>query len=77
MLQLAQKYAALKGTQVIASRIDGNSIIFVLASGSKLTMSTRQLEEAVADLENANKTKSPTVAIAAQEKLKKGKSKNG
>lgn len=50
MEQLADLYAQLKGTKVIASRIEGNSITFVLESGAKLTMSTRQLEEEIAGL---------------------------
>jgi hypothetical protein len=53
MEQLADRYAELKGTKVIpgAYWIHENSITFVLESGPKLTMSTRELEDAIAKLE--------------------------
>lgn len=79
MEQLAERYAALKGTKVIASHIEGNSIIFVLESGPKLTMSTRELEEAIAKLEesapSAAGTPPPAESGSAAPKPKKGKGK--
>lgn len=79
MEQLAERYAELKGTAVIASNITGNSITFVLESGPKLTMSTRQLEEAIAEMEKANSlTLTITTAEAEPEapvRIKKGKGK--
>jgi hypothetical protein len=50
MLQLAEKYAKLLKTKVIDHRIHDNVITFVLESGQKLTMSTRQLEDKIAEL---------------------------
>jgi len=50
MEQLADRYAELKGTKVRKSHIEGNRIIFVLENGETLTMSTRQLEDAIAEL---------------------------
>jgi hypothetical protein len=83
MLQLAWRYASLKGTTILAHRIIDNSIIFILGSGGKFTMSTRELEEAIAKLESAEPLPAP--ALLAQEKeiqaaeppAKKGKSKRG
>jgi hypothetical protein len=47
-LDLAEKYAELKGTRVIASRLlDDGSIVFVLESGPKLTMTRRELNEQI------------------------------
>lgn len=52
MLQLAERYAELLGTSIIpgAHHIEGNHITFVLETGPKHTMSTRQLEDAIAEL---------------------------
>jgi hypothetical protein len=44
---LATKYAALKGTSILASRLEGDVIIFVFVSGSKFTMTQAELEDAV------------------------------
>ena len=44
MLELAQKYAELRGTTVIAHKVrDDGSIVFVLESGPKLTMTEQEL----------------------------------
>ena len=65
MEHLAERYAKLKGTKVIASWLHENSITFVLESGPKLTMSTRQLEEAIAELKASKDIK--TVSILSLE----------
>lgn len=82
MLQLAERFAALKETKLIAHRIEGNSIIFVLQSGGKFAMSTRELEDAIAKLEYAEPaTPAPETQEkeiqAAEPPVKKGKSKRG
>jgi len=92
MEQLAERYAKLKGTKVIATWIHENSITFVLESGPKLTMSTRELEEAIAKLEaellkseEVGSVGSPSTAslfmeappeVVAKPKPKKGKPKS-
>ncbi len=53
MLQLAQKFALLKGTKIIAHAFKDNVIVFVVESGQKYTMDTRQLEQAIAELKEA------------------------
>ena len=52
MLELAQKYAALKKTRVIegAYKVTGKEITFVLESGPKLTMTESQLNLAISNL---------------------------
>jgi len=47
MDELANKLAALKGTEVIASHIAGDKIVFVLRSGPKYTMTEAELIEAI------------------------------
>jgi len=54
MLELAQEYANLLGTQVIAHAFkDDGSITFVLESGPKLNMTEEQLREEIAKLKPA------------------------
>ena len=60
MEQLADRYAKLRGATVLSSRIEDNSITFVLSIGPKLTMSTRQLEDAIAELEEKQKAVTET-----------------
>jgi hypothetical protein len=62
--RLAEQYATLKGTSVIASRIqpDG-SITFVLESGPKLTMNAEQLEVEIASLQRDRKPAGPFAYI--------------
>jgi len=50
MLFLAQEYAKLKKTKVIAHRITGKEITFVLESGPKLTLTESQLKLAIETL---------------------------
>lgn len=47
MLELAQKYAALCKAVVLAHRIEGKEITFVLSTGPKLTMTESQLKLAL------------------------------
>ena len=79
MLQLAEQYAELKGTKVIASRVDGDKIIFVLESGPKLTMTQAELEEAITSMEPKASALSaagtPPPATPQAPKTKKGKGK--
>lgn len=51
MEQLAEKLAKLMGTKVTKSEIHGNTITFLLESGLTLSMSTREIEEAIAKKE--------------------------
>lgn len=51
MLELAQKYAALKGAKVIGHRITGKEITFVLSTGPKLTLTESQLKLAISNIE--------------------------
>jgi len=58
MLNLASKYARLKGTFVIEGAYklhDDGSITFVLASGPKLTRTEAELLAAIQKLEEAQK----------------------
>jgi len=50
MLELAQEYANLLGTKIIAHALKDDYIVFVLASGPKLTMTEEQLREEIAKL---------------------------
>ncbi len=59
MLELAEKYAALKGAAVIGHRVTGKEITFVLSTGPKLTMTESQLKLAISNIE---KTQAGTVA---------------
>lgn len=46
--ELAQAYAKLKGTQIIALAFKAdNSVTFVLASGQKINMTEAQLKDAI------------------------------
>lgn len=47
MLELAKKYAAIHGAAILAHRIEGKEITFVLSSGPKLTMTESQLRLAL------------------------------
>ena len=67
MEQLAKRYAELKGTRVIDSWLHENSITFVLESGPKLTMSTRQLEEAIAELKAISLANRKEIIATTQE----------
>ncbi len=51
MLELAMKYAALKGAAVIGHKVNGKEITFVLSTGPKLTMTESQLKLAISNLE--------------------------
>lgn len=64
MLELAEKYAALKGAAVIGHRITGKEITFVLSTGPKLTMTESQLKLAIS---NIKKTQAGTVADGEQQ----------
>ncbi len=67
MLQkFAEKYAASLGAKVIASREDGNTIIFVLNTGPKLTMTEAELRTAIAKA-------APEEGAEIKPKPKKGK----
>lgn len=57
MLELAQKYARALETTILAHRIEGNKITFVLESGPKLTMTQAELEAELEKLETAEKPK--------------------
>jgi len=74
MEHLAERYAKLKGTKVIASWLHENSITFVLESGPKLTMSTRQLEEAIAELKADKKIVATIQEIAVSPEISGTKS---
>jgi hypothetical protein len=47
MLELAKQYAALKGAAVLAHKINGKEITFVLSIGPKLTMTEAELRRAL------------------------------
>lgn len=51
MLALAEQYAALKGAAILAHRIEGKEITFVLSTGPKLTMTESQLQLAISNME--------------------------
>lgn len=53
MLELAKKYAALHGAAILAHRIEGKEITFVLSSGPKLTMTESQLQLAISNVEQS------------------------
>lgn len=81
-LSQAQQYARLKRTRVIAHRIDtpNDTIIFVLESGQKLTFTSAEIGNEIAELEKAIAREQAHLAIDAgeeptpkAEKLKKPK----
>lgn len=47
--QLARQYAEMRGTNLLASRIEGEMIIFVLESGQKYSMNAEELQAALQD----------------------------
>ena len=51
MLNLAEKFAKAKGTRVIAHRMDGEQIVFVLEAGPKLRMTEAELKQALAEIQ--------------------------
>jgi len=51
MLNLANQYARLKGTKILAHVEKNSTIIFVLASGPKLTMTEAQLRTEISKME--------------------------
>jgi len=51
MLELAKQYAALKGAAILAHKVNGKEITFVLSTGPKLTMTESQLQLAISNLE--------------------------
>ena len=53
MKELAEKYAELKGTKIIASHTDGDKIIFVFESGHKYTMTAGQLTNEISKMTHA------------------------
>lgn len=64
MLALAQKLASYLKTEVISSRMDGDRIVFVLASGPKQSMTEAELNQAISKFEEPEPAKT---------KIKKGK----
>lgn len=75
MLELAKQYAKLLKTSVLAHHEDGDTIVFVLASGPKLSMTKDELSLAIqkaAPAPSAEAKKEPTPAPT---KTKKGKAK--
>jgi hypothetical protein len=79
MLELAQKYAELKGTTIIpgAYYIAGDTITFVMESGPKLTMTRADLEAATSTAPTAAPTAPPADdgGSAPKPPKKKGKKK--
>lgn len=81
MLELAQKYAALCKAVVLAHRIEGKEITFVLSTGPKLTMTESQLKLALQTKTDAVGTvadgepqpSAPSTAQSAETKTKKKK----
>ena len=73
MLKLAERYAKLKRTRVLSHRMDGDSIIFVLASGPKLRKTEAELNQAIAALEMPDEAEGET--NPAREAPKKSKPK--
>lgn len=74
MLELANQYAALLQTSILASRQDGDTIIFVLASGPKLTMTEAQLRAAIKSMQEQPQADAAEQTPAAPTKSKrKGK----
>jgi len=81
--KLAEKYAQLKKTTVLDHliKLDG-TIVFILESGPKLTMTEQQLLQAIAELEAAEARSEPSKpfeyieeAVKAEQPKKKSKSK--
>lgn len=81
MLELAMKYAALKGAAVIGHKVNGKEITFVLSTGPKLTMTESQLKLAISNLETpqagvvadvAPQASAPSEAAPKRGKYKKG-----
>ena len=64
MMELAMKYAALKGAAVIGHKGNGKEITFVLSTGPKLTMTESQLKLAISNMETPQ---AGTVADVAPE----------
>lgn len=74
MLELAKEYARLSEARVLAHKIDGAEIIFVLSSGPKLRMSKEQLETAIGKLTAVDPETVDTLADApVAKKAKKAK----
>ncbi len=82
MLELAEKYAALKGAAVIGHRVAGKEITFVLSTGPKLTMTESQLKLAISNIQAPQvgtvadgepQPSAPSTAQSAETKTKKKK----
>lgn len=72
MLKLAEEYARLLKTRVIASRSDGEALVFVLESGPKYRMTEVELREAVDKLAAVRaKAESVPAAEVAPVKVRK------
>ena len=69
LLELAEQYAELKGTKVIAhAERDNGSITFVLQSGQKLTKTADELRAEIKDLTPT----APTAPPQAEPPIKRG-----
>lgn len=83
MLELAQKYAALKGAAILAHHIEGKEITFVLSTGPKLTLTESQLQLAISNLETpqagtvADGDPQPPALPESADKPRKTKKKEG
>lgn len=67
MLELAKQYAALKGAEILAHKIVGKEITFVLSSGPKLTMTEAELRRALETKTDAVGTVAGEVPPASDE----------
>jgi len=80
MLQsLAETYAKLKGTSILASRLEGDVIIFVFVSGGKFTMTEEELENAIREItpkDKAPRTISTPFEYIEEEVKEQNKTKN-
>lgn len=56
---LIKQYARLKGTKVLAQKLYGNRITFVLESGHKLDMSAEELQAEIDAMQSARKVSEP------------------
>lgn len=53
MIELAEQYAKLKGTKVIAHKIYDDHIVFILESGQKIKMTKTQIQNEIKSLSPA------------------------
>jgi len=73
MLNLAEKYAKLKKTKILFHLVKGEQIVFILASGPKLTMTEAELKTAIASAQSANAEEPASPSDESADKPRKTK----